>query len=270
MKKGSIFICFLLLSLLIVVSPKTLFADANLPVPFVAEFFIGGILDGKWVSSDMLATSVPSGLEFRCYSFSKEMEKKTGTAPQSEQGPGEYWNISFGPSETEAEAENTFKVGGNWNALPRQPKLQKGGFQAYEKEIAPILKKNDISAPVVIQQLVRIDLDGNGTDEVILVAGNANSRIPIFEKNTYSIVLLRALINGKVQTSIIHEQYIKESREGEADSPNGYEIPFVLDLNNDGKMEVILRGTYYEGFWYEIFEFDGKTLISVLSNGIGA
>ena len=268
MKKGMIFIGFLLFSLLIAVSPDTLYADSNSVVPFVAEFFIGGTLDGKWVDSDMIATSVPAGLEFRCYSFSKETERKKGTAPELEQGPGEYWNISFGSTETEL--ENTFKVGGNWNALPRLPKLQKGGFQAYEKEIAAILKKNDISAPVVIQQLVRIDLDGNGTDEVILVAGNANSRIPMFEKNTYSIVLFRALVNGKVQTSILHEHFYKEAREGEADSPNGYEIPFVLDLNNDGKMEVILRGAYYEGFWYEIFEFDGKSLISVLSNGIGA
>lgn len=268
MKNGTIFVGLLLLNLLIFVPTSTVLADQNSVIPFVAEFFIGGTLDGKWVSSDMIATSVPAGLEFRCYGFSKETERKNGTAPKLEQGPGEYWNISFGSTETEG--ENTFKVGGDWNALPRLPKLQKGGFQAYEKEIAAILKKNDITAPVVIQQLVRIDLDGNGTDEVILVAGNANSRIPIFEKNTYSIVLFRALVNGKVRTSILQEHYYKEAREGHADSPNGYEIPFVLDLNNDEKMEVILRGTYYEGFWYEIFEFDGNTLKSVLSNGIGA
>ena len=46
----------------------------------------------------------------------------------------------------------------------------------------------------------------------------------------------------------------------------------VLDLNGDGRMEVVVHAWYYEGASVVVFEHDAETdeLTQVLANGCGA
>jgi hypothetical protein len=245
----------------------TCFCAEQKLIPISAEFLIGAWDGSDWKNADEIAASISAGVEYSVYSFDKKEKSTMGNKPDMQEVPGQYFTIKFSE---EGEFTPNFKIGGTWNALLRKPKLQKGGLSAYEKEVADLLKKNNVKAKPQILQVIRIDLDGNGTDEVFVVAANVNAKIPIFEQDTYSLVIFRRLVAGKVKSSIIHEHYYKESKSGEADSPNGYEIPFLLDVNNDGSIETIIRGHYYEGFWYEIHEFDGEDLHLRLSNGIGA
>lgn len=238
------------------------------PIPVVADLLLGGWMNGSWVDADAIASHVPNGLKYRTYRFDGRGSDSTGSSPHYEEEGCEYYAVDFAdglvPNDT------LLAVSSHHDGMPRRPKLQTGGLKPYEELVANYLKKNGISAEPDIQQLVRVDLDGDGSEEVVIVAGNANSSLPYFAENTYSLVLFRRLVDGRVLTEVLHEHYYHEDIEGMADSPSGYKTVFAVDLNGDGSLELILRGSYYEGFWYEIYEFTSKGLKKVLSAGLGA
>ena len=53
-------------------------------------------------------------------------------------------------------------------------------------------------------------------------------------------------------------------------APNEYTIDAVLDVDGDGKMEVVVGSSYYEGAETTIFTFDGTKPRKVLSVDCGA
>ena len=238
------------------------------PVPIVTELLLGGWLDGGWVYADTIASSVPAGKIYHTYSFAGQQKDLVGDAPTVEEGADDYWNIGF--TGDDGCGDETIKIGSTGQGMPRRPQLQTGGFKPYEDVVASYLKKNGIAAKPDIRQLVRVDLDGDGSEEVIVVATNAYANIPEKVKDTYSLVLFRRIHQGKVITSAIHEHYYHEDIEGEADSPSAYRVAFVVDINNDGVLELILEGRYYEGFWYEVHDFKSGELEKVLTDGRGA
>lgn len=252
--------------------------DRGIAVPVVAEWLIGGWTGDRWVGAEEIASAATDGLGYGIYGFDSRIGTGVGSAAIPVEGPGEYFDVPISgmPEEPvdsldEASGGHALAVGAGWNALPRLPKRQSGGFEPYEREVGRILKENGMpSAKAVIRRIVRADLDGDGTEEVIVCAGTADARIPQFRKNTYSMVLFRCLVRGKVETTVIHQEYFRKDVEGEANSPSAWDIPFVLDLNGDGIMEVILSGRYYEGAWYEIHEFRDGVLKRVVTEGVGA
>jgi hypothetical protein len=237
-------------------------------IPVVADLLLGGWMNGNWVDAETIASHVPAGLAYKTYSFGGAESDLTGSAPRYEEEGCEYYSVAF--DDSSATSETLLAVGSRHNGMPRPAKLQTGGLKPYEELVAGYLKKNEISADPQIEQLVRIDLDGDGSEEVVIVAGNADSSRLVFFENTYSLVLFRRLVDGKVVTDVLHEHYYHEDNEGMADSPSGYKTVFVVDINGDGSLELILRGSYYEGFWYEIYEFSRSGLKKVISDGLGA
>jgi len=237
-------------------------------IPVVADLLLGGWMNGSWVDADTIASHVPAGLKYSTYSFDGRGSDCTGSSPRYEEEGCEYYAVDF--ADGVAANDSLLAVGSRHDGMLRRLKLQTGGLKPYEELVARYLKENGISAEPEIQQLVRVDLDGDGGEEVVIVAGNANSSLPYFAENTYSLVLFRRLVDGRVLTEVLHEHYYHEDIEGMADSPSGYKTVFAVDLNGDGSLELILRGSYYEGFWYEIYEFTSKGLKKVLSAGLGA
>ncbi|NLI74978.1 MAG: hypothetical protein GX442_00890 [Candidatus Riflebacteria bacterium] len=157
-----------------------------------------------------------------------------------------------------------------WNPFPRPPKAQGLQGKAYLDEVRARLRSNRLQAEPVVTESFRFDLEGDGVDEVLVIATNADATIPVFRKNTYTLVLFRRLVGGKVETTVLHEAYYREDRSGEADSPTGYSFGGVFDLNGDGRLELILRNRYYEGSGVEVHVLEGNRLRRVLSEGVGA
>ncbi len=237
-------------------------------IPVVAELLLGGWMGGEWVKAETIASHVPAGLTYKTYGIGGPQSDLKGSAPRYEEEGCEYYAVDF--ADGAALGDDLVAVGSRHDGMPRRPKLQTGGFKPYEDLVAGYLKKNEITAEPVIKQLVRVDLDGDGSEEVIIIAGNADSSKPLFFENTYSLVLFRRIVDGKVVTDVLNEQYYHEDIEGMADSPSGYKVISAVDINGDGVLELILHGSYYEGFWYEIHEFKGNQLKKAFSDGLGA
>jgi FG-GAP repeat len=93
---------------------------------------------------------------------------------------------------------------------------------------------------------------------------------------SYSMVLLRRVIAGKVETQLIEGEFYPKDypkaaqEEGRFDAPNAYKVIAVLDLDGDGKMEIVVGSDYYEGGETTIYQCDPKKVEALLSVGCGA
>ena len=63
---------------------------------------------------------------------------------------------------------------------------------------------------------------------------------------SYSMVLLRRLVAGKVETQLVEGEFYSKAYENGTDddasfnAPNVYKVIAVLDLDGDGKMEIVV------------------------------
>ena len=167
-----------------------------------------------------------------------------------------------------------------WNALPRKVQILDATQQVYVDAARDFLKTKGIDEPKVkIESILRVDLDGDGEEEVLISATN------YFEKDdgapmrspaaSYSMVLLRRQIAGKVETQLIEGEFYPKAypkaaeEEGRFDAPNAYKVIAVLDLDGDGKMEIVVRSDYYEGGATTIYRCDPKKIEELLSVACG-
>jgi hypothetical protein len=272
---GTLFIAFISSGL---VAPSSIMAQKLVPVVDIGGggCVMGGVRDGKWIKAEDMAPLMKGGERYGVYSMTRKVGVSTGEKPASEGAPcSETMYVkNMAPKEDKADL---IAVGGDWNALPRVPKVESTSSPAYRAAVADLLRRNGIRRPQVdIVKVLRIDLDGDGTDEVLINATRAKrweSGSIAHDSNPgdYSVVLLRRVVKGKVQTIVLDGEYHPRPRNRETEGPpNEYALTAVLDLNGDGRMEVIVEGGYYEGGWKTVYAFHGGKVENIFGCGCGA
>src|SRR6266536_6339676 len=89
---------------------------------------------------------------------------------------------------------------------------------------------------------------------------------------SYSMVPLRRVVAGKVETHLIEGEFHPKTyirKEDSFDAPNAYKVIATLDLDGDGKMEVVVASNYYEGEEITLYHCDQKKAESLLSVSCG-
>ena len=84
---------------------------------------------------------------------------------------------------------------------------------------------------------------------------------------------MRKIVNGKVQTISLGDDVLLKDLDVASDTRHlaqFYDIAGLLDLNGDGRLELVSYSAYYEGYSFEIREWNGKTFVSRAISGCGA
>ncbi len=258
------------LAVLLLLSATAMAADLHPIVEVDTGYLFGGSADGKWIKAEKAAKSMKGRTAFRVFGLTQEVGKATGGKPKS--ADAEVCADMLKVSLSSKPKEGVIALSAPWNALPRKPQIADPTQQVYVDAVREFLESRRMSDPKVkITRILRVDLDGDGEDEVLINATNyftEDGDVPMdtAAPGSYSIVLLRRVVAGKVQTELIAgEFYVKD----ESSASNLYEIPGVLDLNGDGKLEVIVHSHYYEGSETTIYDCSGGKCEAALSVACG-
>jgi hypothetical protein len=255
-------------ALAVTCAPVFAVAAVNPVVDAATGYLLGGTSGGKWLNAKATAPSLKGGEIYRLYDSRRFLGAASGKKPEAGDGPCED-TFFVGLTKKPAVA-----IGGTWNAMPRIPQVIKTSQPVYRAAVAAKLKDHGLTKPVVkITQLLRVDLEGDGEPEVLICATNHAFASPgnprtASRPGEYSLIALRKVVRGKVKTIMLADEYYPTARVFNA--PNIYTLAGVFDLNGDGKMEIVIKGRYYEGDWTSAFEVRGDKAVEVLSAGCGA
>jgi hypothetical protein len=169
-------------------------------------------------------------------------------------------------------ASQPLAIAADWDLVPQPVVELPLDSQAYAQIVSDYLASRGFDEPEpVIVQLYRVDFEGDGTEEVVIVADNHGGEF--FQQGVYSLVLVRRVIEEEVQTAVLHESIVPSELDPD-------EIPFsvvarvaaLADLDADGALEIALDSAYYEGAGTEVWDYvdDDLGFVSVLLTGCGA
>lgn len=261
---GALFATFVALA------PIAQTADLPTFVDVPGGLIIGAHSEGKWLSSEEAGKALGPGRKYRLFKLTGEFGDATGgkSAPNADVCP-DIWEQELTP----ATENRAIAVAAPWNPMPRTARANDKTQEVYVKAARDFLLTKGIRNPVVkITQLLRVDLDGDGEDEVLLSATNYPGRAgesPLSAvSGNYSFVLLRHVVNGKVQTKLIDGEFYPKANGFNA--PNRYEVLGLLDLDGDGRLEIILQSAYYEGGGTSVWRFGSGKIERVLQIECGA
>ncbi len=249
-------------------------ADLHPIVEVETGYLFGASADKKWIKADEAAKSMTDETTYRVYGLTQSLGEAKAGKPKPEDAPcEETLSVSLSPKPE----KGVIAIAASWNALPRTVQVLDPTQKVYVNAVRDFLKTKGIDQPKVkIDNIVGVDLDGDGEEEVFISATNyfeKDEKVPMRSPaGSYSCVLLRQVVAGKVETQMFEgEVYPKAyTKTPEFNAPNAYKVIAVLDLDGDGKMEVVVHQRYYEGEATTIFHCDPKKYQALLYVGCGA
>src|SRR4030095_5416655 len=189
---------------------SSLAADLRPIVEVQSGYLFGAISDGKWIKADETANSLTAETTYRVYGLRQALGEAKGSKPKPPEGAEweETWAVSLSPKPE----KGVIAIAAPWNALPRKPKVTDTTEKAYVDAVRDFLKTKGIDQPKVkIDEILRVDLDGDGEEEVLISATNyfgKKDRVPMRSPaGSYSMVLLRRGVAGKVEKQLVPGEF---------------------------------------------------------------
>jgi len=244
-------------------------AELHPIVEVESGYFFGASKEGKWIKSEQAKSSIADDVKYRLYGLTSQLGEAKGSRPAAiEDVCPDTLSVTLSPKSE----KGVIALAAPWNALPRKPRVADTTQQVYVDSVRDFLQSRGIKDPKVkIKSIIRVDLDGDGEDEVLISATNYFSEDESGSANaangSYSAVILRRVVGGKVRIQLIAGEFYPKAKHFAA--PNEFVVSAVLDLNGDGKLEIVVHSAYYEGGATMIYECKGDKIIEVLSVACG-
>jgi hypothetical protein len=250
-------------------------ADLHPIVEVQTGYLFGAIADGKWVKADKAVKSLNGPMAYRIYGLNQPIGEAKGSKPKpsEEDVCSDMSVVSLSPKPE----RGVIAIAAPWNALPRKVQSLDPTQRVYVDAVRDFLRTKGIEQPKVkIDNIVRVDLDGDGEEEVLISATNYFSKEDIVPMRaptgSYSMVLLRRVVAGKVETQLVEGEFHPKAyvrNDDSFDAPNVYRLIAVLDLDGDGKMEIVVNSSYYEGASTTIYRCEPRKVKALLTVSCG-
>ena len=240
-------------------------AEIHAIVEMSEHCLIGGAQNQKWIAASQFQKTLKSSGTFALYTLKGPAGDITLNRNADSECP-ESWTEKTAPGLKSGIAIQSAP----WNVMPRLPQAIDPKDPTYVQVVSDILKREGIREPEVdITQAYKIDLDGDGKDEVVIVAnryakglqelsGVANETAA----GDYTLVLVRKTIGGTVQNIILAKAVWLKGNEGPL--PRANHLSAIADLNGDGVMELVFYDAYHEGSGSVVIQIRGSKATTIL------
>ncbi|MHB9133812.1 MAG: ankyrin repeat domain-containing protein [Armatimonadota bacterium] len=214
------------------------------------EQLLGGLVNGRLVESQDVTMYVKDNTTYKVYAPTRYLGRVTVTMPKNANNETEDAEQKFSTRVTYY-TDGLFGIAGDWNALPRTPVIDNTRPQVYINAVSEVLKAHGLKgAKPNIRQIMRIDLENDGQEEVVITAQMPNGDFhdlpdmtSCVKKNCYSFVMIRKIIAGKAQNILLDGVF--RTKDATEEDISQYSLLTMLDIDGDGVLEIIVDGHYY-------------------------
>lgn len=246
------------------------------PVLYLPDDCLMGVaIGGKWLDGKTAAPQLgKSARAYQLYTQSGRTKTQTCSAPDPDPegvdpGRAHDFTVRCGLKNPETPEADPFLIGigGATTPLPRPVTFLTGNPAVYRKVVQDYLQRRIPNAPVTLDRVIRVDLEGDGKDEVLIAAhyfvrrkmdicSKEDCPLPLRGKpGWYSVVLLRKLDGSQVKTTAIAEDVYPITAKLEERVPTYYNIVGLFDVDGDGRFELLISSDYYEGGYTDLLQF---------------
>lgn len=257
-------------------STTTTTMTATTPPPDPDTFLVAGNTcllgwwDGTWQSGDDLPVS--GGEQYQVVRLDEPISLATGSEARPSCEPLDLVSVEFEPALPGGFREiDALAIQTDLAVRPYPVEMLDPPAAEYVQATSELLEGRAARVPVInLTQVIRTDLEGDGVDEVIISASTIPDDLISTQVGDYSIVFLRKVIEGEIHTAILGESIVNDL-EDMLQNLVVFEVAAVADLNGDGKMEIVVNGTVWEGAFLQAWEYVNDDLgpVDVLSCGCG-
>ena len=255
--------------LALVLAPNVMGQSAVVPiVELKFRGLLGGVQNGRWIAPTKVAPRLGAETEFVLVGWNGVEE---GGVTLGKKGEVEDVCQDFTRMELELKQDHGVAIGSTarWKPMPRPLKPIDPNNATYKTAVTRFLARKGFARAVVkITEAYRVDLEGDGVEEVVLAAthykkGLSSSASP----GDYSFVIVRKAAGKVVTDHLLEGEFVRKRVDFGA--PSEHHISAIADLNGDGKMEIVLYGFYYEGDFASAFEMKNGRPVKIKEFEIG-
>lgn len=227
---------------------------------------LGGTENGAWIDAATAAARLSGGETYTLYAPTGPVGTAVGSKPAQDIICPQY-NLEWSPPPS---ATSLVGLGGGWNALPRTPvESSADAYETYRKVVVDWLAAQGYPDVEVLRptSVLLIDLDGDGIVEALIRASRTiETNGHDVAAGDYSLVLLYG--ETVPRTIRLAGKFYPDAQS--LAFPESYSVLSVLDLNGDGRMEVLVDMKRWEGGGTLVFTFDGATALPVFESACSA
>jgi hypothetical protein len=239
------------------------------PVHSIVEMsehcLIGGVQNQRWVRAGQFQKTFKSPGTFTLYT----LQGRVGEVTLHRNAESECQESWAGKTATDSQSGIAIQSP-SWNVMPRLPQRIDPKDPADVQVVGDILKGEGIPKPdVEITQAYKVDLDGDGKDETVIVANRyaqgLNELSGVANETSagdYTLVVIVKIIDGKSQNIILAHGVWLSGNQGPL--PRANHLSAIADLNGDGVMELVFYDAYHEGSGSVVIQLKGSRATMVL------
>ena len=264
-------------------SPTPVVARPDVTTPvLIGGLLVGGLDHGEWTDyKDFYQSQAVDfdGFVYDVYVDGERIGEAQGALPENflTGEPIDPEGDLSGLSDVNVYDENgknmdyDIAISADWNLFPRAYAEQSADTSEYQTLVEDLLAQEGLADPVTaLRQVVTVDLDGDGTEEVLISADSTpDDQFDKPEKGDNALLVLRKIIDGQPVDWIAASNIMVRDPISDFPYRDSYTVESCADLDGDGILEVVVKRTQYEGSIFSIYKLTGDRLTRVASNGAG-